>query len=120
MLQLINIEKKYTTGDLTQAALNGVSLNLRDSEFVAVLGPSGSGKTTLVLESLMPALAASAAGVAPPAPVRGIDAEGIKRANLIDAKPIGVNVRSTVATYSGVLDDLRRAYAALPEAKARG
>ena len=48
MLQLINIEKKYTTGDLTQAALNGVSLNLRDSEFVAVLGPSGSGKTTLL------------------------------------------------------------------------
>ena len=48
MLQLINIEKKYTTGDLTQAALNGVSLNLRDSEFVAVLGPSGSGKTTII------------------------------------------------------------------------
>ena len=48
MLQLINIEKKYTTGDLTQAALNGVSLNLRDSEFVAVLGPSGSGKTTFL------------------------------------------------------------------------
>lgn len=48
MLQLINIEKKYTTGDLTQAALNGVSLNLRDSEFVAILGPSGSGKTTLL------------------------------------------------------------------------
>ena len=48
MLQLINIEKKYTTGDLTQAALNGVSLNLRDSEFVAILGPSGSGKTTFI------------------------------------------------------------------------
>ena len=48
MLQLINIEKKYTTGDLTQAALNGVSLNLRDSEFVAILGPSGSGKSTLL------------------------------------------------------------------------
>ena len=48
MLQLINLEKKYTTGDLTQAALNGVSLNLRDSEFVAILGPSGSGKTTLL------------------------------------------------------------------------
>lgn len=48
MLQLIDIEKKYTTGDLTQAALNGVSLNLRDSEFVAILGPSGSGKTTLL------------------------------------------------------------------------
>ena len=48
MLQLINIEKKYTTGDLTQAALNGVSLNLRDSEFVAILGPSGSGTSRVV------------------------------------------------------------------------
>ena len=97
-----------------------LAVDIPRGRLAVVTGVSGSGKTTLVLESLMPALAASAAGVAPPAPVRGINAEGIKRANLIDAKPIGVNVRSTVATYSGVLDDLRRAYAALPEAKARG
>ncbi len=86
----------------------------------AVTGVSGSGKTTLVLESLVPALKASIAGEALPAHVRSVDALGIRRANLIDATPIGANVRSTVATYSVVLDDLRAAYAKLPESKERG
>lgn len=48
MLQLQNISKKYVTGGLVQTALDGISINLRDNEFVAVLGPSGSGKTTLL------------------------------------------------------------------------
>ena len=48
MLQIQKIYKKYVTGDLEQTALDGVSLNLRDNEFVAILGPSGSGKTTLL------------------------------------------------------------------------
>ena len=95
---------------------------------VAVTGVSGSGKTTLVLESLIPALRAQAGQSTPggmahnamPAHVKSVDAAGIKRANLIDATPIGANVRSTVATYSGVLDDLRRAYAKTPEARERG
>ena len=91
----------------------------------AVTGVSGSGKTTLVLEGLVPALTALVAPPGPDAPrmpghVRRIEAEGIRRANLIDSTPIGANVRSTVATYSGVLDDLRRAYSATPTAKERG
>lgn len=87
---------------------------------VAVTGVSGSGKTTLVLESLVPAVNAAAAGKPLPAHVRNVDAEGIARACLIDATPIGANARSTVATYVGVHDELRRAYARTPEAKAAG
>ena len=87
---------------------------------VAVTGVSGSGKTTLVLEELLPALKASAVGEAMPACVRCVDAEGIARASLIDATPIGANVRSTVATYAGVHDELRRAFARTEEAKAAG
>ena len=87
---------------------------------VAVTGVSGSGKTTLVLESLIPALKATIAGEKLPAHVIDVDAGDLRKVNLIDATPIGVNVRSTVATYSGVLDDLRRAYAAAPIAKERG
>ena len=88
--------------------------------FTAVTGVSGSGKTTLVLESLIPALAATVAGDPLPAHVLSVAAAGIRRVNLIDATPIGANVRSTVATYSGVLDDLRRAFAKLPVARERG
>ena len=86
----------------------------------AVTGVSGSGKTTLVLEGLVPALKALAAGEKMPAHVRVAEAEGLRRVHLIDATPIGANVRSTVATYSGVLDDLRRAFAATTDAKACG
>lgn len=84
-----------------------------------VTGVSGSGKTTLVLESLIPAIQASIDGRAPPAHIGSIDAEGISRVLLIDASPIGINVRSTVATYAGVHDDLRRLFASTPDAKAR-
>ena len=85
-----------------------------------VTGVSGSGKTTLVLESLVPALTAKIADEQMPEHVRALDAPGIERVTMIDATPIGANVRSTVATYSGVLDDLRRLFARTEAAKARG
>lgn len=97
-----------------------LSVRLPRGRLVAVTGVSGSGKTTLVLETLIPALVASAAGEPLPAHVRWVDAEGVRRASLIDATPIGVNVRSTVATYAGVHDELRRAYARTDEARAAG
>ena len=76
-----------------------------------VTGVSGSGKTTMVLESLVPALAAGAAGERLPAHVSAIRAEGIRHVKLIDATPIGINVRSTVATYANVHDELRKIFA---------
>ena len=85
-----------------------------------VTGVSGSGKTTLILESLIPALEALTNGTAQPAHVKEICADGIRQVKLIDAAPIGINVRSTVATYANVHDELRKAYARLPEAKALG
>ena len=85
-----------------------------------VTGVSGSGKTTLILESLIPALEALTNGTAQPVHVKEIRAEGIRQVKLIDAAPIGINVRSTVATYANVHDELRKAYARLPEAKALG
>ena len=97
-----------------------LSVDIPRGRLVAVTGVSGSGKTTLVLETLVPALRAAAAGEPLPAHVRAIDAEGIMRAELIDATPIGANVRSTVATYADVHDELRRAFARTDEAKAAG
>ena len=85
-----------------------------------VTGVSGSGKTTLVLESLVPALQARIDGRPLPGHVRALEAEGIAHVKLIDATPIGINVRSTVATYAGVHDDLRKLYAKSAEARQKG
>ena len=82
-----------------------------------VTGVSGSGKTTMVLESLIPALRAKISGQKLPGHVKNIEAEGITQVKLIDATPIGINVRSTVATYANVHDELRKVYAKTKDAK---
>ena len=97
-----------------------LDVDIPRGRLVAVTGVSGSGKTTMVLESLIPALKAQAAGERLPEHVLELKAEGINRANLIDATPIGANVRSTVATYADIHDELRRAFARSDDAKAGG
>ena len=97
-----------------------LEIGIPKGRLTVVTGVSGSGKTTMVLESLIPALEASIAGAALPAHIREIRAEGIAHIKLIDATPIGINVRSTVATYAGVHDELRKLYAKSPDAKAHG
>ncbi|MBQ7370639.1 MAG: ATP-binding cassette domain-containing protein [Blautia sp.] len=87
---------------------------------IAVTGVSGSGKTTLILESLIPALQAMIKGEKLPEHVKEITAEDIRQIKLIDAAPIGINVRSTVATYADVHDELRKVYARTKDAKEKG
>lgn len=104
----------------TLAVAAGRELDVPKGRLTVVTGVSGSGKTTMVLESLVPALEAKINGSALPAHIREIRAEGIAHVKLIDATPIGINVRSTVATYAGVHDELRKLYAKSPDARQKG
>ena len=97
-----------------------LEVDIPKGRLTVVTGVSGSGKTTMVLESLVPALEATIHGAALPAQIRAIKAEGIAHVKLMDATPIGITVRSTVATYAGVHDDLRKLYAKSADAKERG
>ena len=97
-----------------------LSLDIPKGRLTVVTGVSGSGKTTLVLESLVPALESLTEGKPMPDHVRNIEAEGIRRVKLIDATPVGINVRSTVATYANVHDEWRKLFARTKDAKARG
>ncbi len=97
-----------------------LEVDIPKGRLTVVTGVSGSGKTTMVLESLVPALAAMIEGRVLPQHIRAVNAEGIQHVKLIDATPIGINVRSTVATYAGVHDELRKLYAKSPDAKERG
>lgn len=108
---------------LSTAAIHTVKpleVAIPKGRLTAVTGVSGSGKTTLILESLIPALEANIQGKPLPEHIRSIEAEGIGQVKLIDATPIGVNVRSTVATYANVHDELRKIFARTADAKARG
>ena len=121
----VSAEHLFDEGAITMATdaihtVKPLDVRIPRGRLTTVTGVSGSGKTTLVLESLIPGLEAIVHGTKLPAHVRAVDAPGLARVNLIDGSPIGVNVRSTVGTYSGVLDELRRAFAHVPDAKARG
>ena len=97
-----------------------LSVRIPKAGLTVITGVSGSGKTTLILESLVPALDALCSGKKMPAHIRKIEAEGIRHVKLIDATPIGINVRSTVATYANVHDELRKIYGRTKDAKQLG
>lgn len=100
----------------TVHTVHPLSVDIPRGRLTVVSGVSGSGKTTMVLETLVPALRSAADGIVFPDSIRSIGADGISKVELIDATPIGANIRSTVATYCGVHDDLRRAFAKTSDA----
>lgn len=94
-----------------------LEVEIPKGRLTAITGVSGSGKTTLILESLAPALEALVSGEKMPEHVLNVEAEGIGRVKLIDATPVGINVRSTIATYANIHDELRKAFAKTPKAR---
>lgn len=97
-----------------------LAVDIPKGRLTVVTGVSGSGKTTLILESLVPGLAAATSGQKLPEHVLNVQADGIRSVKLIDATPIGINVRSTVATYANVHDELRKFFARTEDAKTLG
>lgn len=94
-----------------------LSVDIPKGRLCVVTGVSGSGKTTLILESLVPALSSLTKGTVMPLHIKRINAPGIEQVKLIDASPIGVNVRSTVATYANIHDELRKIFARTEDAR---
>jgi excinuclease ABC subunit A len=94
-----------------------LNIKFPKGRLTVVTGVSGSGKTTLILESLIPALENKIGGKKLPNHIKDIQADGIKQIKLIDATPIGINIRSTVATYANIHDELREVFAKTKNAK---
>ena len=118
-------EKLFANGNIHLSTskihtVKPLEVNIPKGRLTVVTGVSGSGKTTMVLESLVPALNANISGQMLPEHIRRIEADGIQHVKLIDATPIGINVRSTVATYAGIHDELRKLYAKSADAKKHG
>ena len=109
---------KLSTGAIH--TVKPLTAEIPKGRLTVVTGVSGSGKTTLILESLIPGLEAAIEGRKPPEHVISAEPGGIDRVKLIDATPIGINVRSTVATYANVHDELRKVFAKTKDAKDRG
>ena len=118
-LELFSLGQIHMTTD-TIHTVKPLDVKIPKGRLTVVTGVSGSGKTTMVLESLIPALQAYAKGTSLPVHVKKIAAEGISHVKLIDASPIGINVRSTVATYANVHDELRKRFAKSEDAKKYG
>lgn len=117
--------KLFSEGTITLSTgqihtVKPLEVKLPKGRLTVVTGVSGSGKTTMVLESLIPAVEAAIQGKKLPEHIRAVDAPGISHIKLIDATPIGINVRSTVATYANVHDELRKLYARTQDAKRLG
>lgn len=120
----ISPEHLFDLGEITMQTdcihtVKPLDVRFPKGRLTVVTGVSGSGKTTMILESLIPAVTAEVQGKALPAHVKAVSAEGISRIQLIDAAPIGINIRSTVATYANVHDELRKVYARTADAKAQ-
>ena len=121
----IKESEMFTNGEISLETteihtVKPLNVKIPKGRLTVVTGVSGSGKTTLVLESLIPALEKYIAGEKLPPHIKNITADGIKQAKLIDATPIGINIRSTIATYANIHDELRKVFAKTQDAKSYG
>lgn len=122
---VIQPDKMFEEGDIKMLTssihtVKPLDIKVSKGRLTVVTGVSGSGKTTMVLESLVPALQAIINDTPLPSHIVSVEAPGIKHVKLIDSTPIGANVRSTVATYANIHDELRKIFSRSKDAKAIG